>query len=819
MGYRYLKSLFFFAIAFFSYAQETIDVLKVHKNTIKNMQGLIDLAIQKSGFTKDNQIFLNRYMNYSSDWNGDGLIDLVIPVGGDPEVGSFATLLIQKNNNGIISFEYDEDYSIFVKGDAAQIHRSVSDFNGDGLVDIFHHTQNYHGRDGYQPDFYIDDCPFNTHDKLFINIGNGFKEYEIDDTFQYGEFQKCPLNRYNSTAFDIDRDGVDEVITSAYNTRENTTSINNKRETHIIRYYDINDSKEGEVFSLNFAFTREEFLKYPNNFDSNLVYEKGGKLYLPLFRQKYKHGNHIGLAGDQYWENINSLNLHEEAHQFYSLEILNFNIKDQIDFSSYNTVNIFDGIDQDYVISDDWGIHVENLDEDDEYEYILLFMENHTYKQAHIRVFDHDGVDITSKWIGWSSYKDFNIDISNNVNEAIDSDNFNYDQSYNHANGIHVVDLDNDGDVDIVPQNGWYFNSTGAEDMSSRDYNYFIFINNGEKFIPTKVVFPENHKNSSGFIQSSGWSNGFKIPVDLDGDGYFEIVQMRSSYWGPEFIDEINYDVVELIYDSDKDGVINQNDTNPNDPYSNSNDVNGNRIFSLPNNNFSLAIKNLSCRGSSDGSIAVSAADQNLNYTLKINGNDTHNLNSSSGFSKSIANLSTGQYNLCFTVDGENDYNQCFGINISEPAPLSASSRVNNSNKSISFDLSGSDKYIIVHNGIEKDFDHSNPKITLKKGVNFLEVKTDKLCQGSYIEEVFISEEVEFYPNPTKDNVNLYIHGKDNTVDIRVIDGDGNILKTGCNEIHSSRKVQINLEEFSKGIYLIQLSGETVDKTVKIVRE
>ena len=271
--------------------------------------------------------------------------------------------------------------------------------------------------------------------------------------------------------------------------------------------------------------------------------------------------------------------------------------------------------------------------------------------------------------------------------------------------------------------------------------------------------------------------------------------------------------------DNDNDGVINQVDIYPNDPYSNSNDFNGKKIFSLPNDNFSLAIKNLSCRGSSDGSIAVSAADQNLNYTLKINGNDTHNLNSSSGFSKSIANLSTGQYNLCFTVDGENDYNQCFDINISEPAPLSASSRVNNSNKSISFDLSGSDKYTIVHNGIEKDFDHSNPKITLKKGVNFLEVKTDKLCQGSYIEEVFISEEVEFYPNPTKDNVNLYIHGKDNTVDVRVIDGDGNILKTSFNEINASRKVKINLEEFSKGIYLIQLRGETVDTTVKIVRE
>lgn len=799
---------------------DEIKVSKVHKNTIENMQGLIDLAIQKSGFTKDRQIFLNRYMNYSSDWNGDGLIDLFIPVGSDPEVGSFASLLIQKNNNGKISFEYDEDYSIFVKGDAAQIHRSVSDFNGDGLLDIFHHTQNYHGRDGYQPDFYFDNCPIDTHEKLFINTGNGLKEYEIDDTFQYGEFKECPLSRYNSTAFDIDRDGVDEVISSAYNTRANTTSINNKRETYIIRYYDIDDTKEGKVFSLNFAFTEEEFLKYPNSFDSNLVYEKGGKLYLPLFRQKYKHGNHIGFLYDDYWENHgyqSSYDLHQEAHQFLSLEILNFNINDQIDFSSYNTVNIFDGIDQDYVIADDWCIHVENLDEDDEYEYILLFMENYTYKQGHIRIFDHDGADITSKWIGWSSYKDFNIDLSNNHNGVMDSHNFNYDQSYNHANGIHVVDLDNDGDVDIVPQNGWYFNSTGADDMSSRDYNYFIFINNGKKFIPTKVKFQENHKNSSGFIDPSGWFKGFKIPVDLDGDGYFEIVQMRSGYQGSA--NDINYDVVELIYDSDKDGVINQNDANPNDPYSNSNDVNGNKIFSLPSNNFSISIENLSCRGSSDGSIAVSAKDENLNYTLTINGNDTHNLNSSSGFSKSITNLNTGQYNLCFTVEGESGYNQCFDINISEPAPLSASSRVNNANKSISFDLSGSDKYTIVHNGIEKDFDHSNPKIDLKKGVNFLKVKTDKSCQGSYTEEVFISEEVEFYPNPTKDNVNLYIHGKDSNVDVRVIDGDGNILKTSCKEIHSSRKVQVNLEEFSKGIYLIQLNGETVDKTVKIVRE
>ena len=100
-------------------------------------------------------------------------------------------------------------------------------------------------------------------------------------------------------------------------------------------------------------------------------------------------------------------------------------------------------------------------------------------------------------------------------------------------------------------------------------------------------------------------------------------------------------DLIEFSFDNDNDGGINQNDANPNDPYSNSNDVNGNKIFSLPSNNFSISIENLSCRGSSDGSIAVSAKDENLNYTLTINGNVTHNLDPSGGYSKSISNLVT----------------------------------------------------------------------------------------------------------------------------------------------------------------------------------
>ena len=92
-------------------------------------------------------------------------------------------------------------------------------------------------------------------------------------------------------------------------------------------------------------------------------------------------------------------------------------------------------------------------------------------------------------------------------------------------------------------------------------------------------------------------------------------------------------------------------------------------IFSSKDN-FSVSVEKFKLSGFINGSIAVSAVDENLNYTLTINGNETHNPGpSEAGYYKSISNLNPGQYNLCFTVEGESGYNQCFDISISEPAP------------------------------------------------------------------------------------------------------------------------------------------------------
>ena len=113
----------------------------------------------------------------------------------------------------------------------------------------------------------------------------------------------------------------------------------------------------------------------------------------------------------------------------------------------------------------------------------------------------------------------------------------------------------------------------------------------------------------------------------------------------------------------------------------------------------------------------------------------------------------------------------------------------------------------------------NNPTIKLKSGLNFIKISTDKSCQGTYLEEFFISEKVEYYPNPTINNVYFYIHGEDEFVDITVVDATGNLYKSCVEEIPSSRKVELNFGDFYKGVYVVRLKGKTVDKTIKIIKE
>ncbi|WP_439133081.1 T9SS type A sorting domain-containing protein, partial [Polaribacter sp.] len=106
----------------------------------------------------------------------------------------------------------------------------------------------------------------------------------------------------------------------------------------------------------------------------------------------------------------------------------------------------------------------------------------------------------------------------------------------------------------------------------------------------------------------------------------------------------------------------------------------------------------------------------------------------------------------------------------------------------------------------------------LVAGNNSIKVTTDYDCQGKYSENIFISEDIMAFPNPTKGNFQLYINGKDASINYAIFDVKGRQIQASKSQLTSSRIVDINLSKFTNGIYYVEIQGETVNKSIKIVK-
>jgi hypothetical protein len=209
--------------------------------------------------------------------------------------------------------------------------------------------------------------------------------------------------------------------------------------------------------------------------------------------------------------------------------------------------------------------------------------------------------------------------------------------------------------------------------------------------------------------------------------------------------------------------------------------------------------------------------DAFYNYTITVTDNDNVTI---TGDSKtgSVTGLAAGTYTVCFTVDGNPIYEQCFDVVIGEPAALSAYLDVDNDNRTTSIQLGGSSSYNIYINGTKYDVCGDSFIATLPTGLSIIKISTDLDCQGVIEREVFLSEDILYYPNPTKGEVDVYVNGEDGGVKMSVFTTKGDLLFTRDQEILDTRKTELDLSGVPAGTYLVTLEGPTVRKTFKIVK-
>ena len=271
--------------------------------------------------------------------------------------------------------------------------------------------------------------------------------------------------------------------------------------------------------------------------------------------------------------------------------------------------------------------------------------------------------------------------------------------------------------------------------------------------------------------------------------------------------------------DFDEDGILNQNDECPDTPEGTVVNYKGCPTFVLPENNNKVEITSATCIGNNDGSIGLSVVDTSYDYTVTITGKPDVKITGNSN-SALVTGLAKGVYTVCFKVDGQSEYEQCFDVLIEEPEKISAYIDIDVDNKTSSFQLSGSNNYNIDINGTVYNVKEDKFTTSLPTGLSIIKVYTDLECQGIIEKEVFISEEILYYPNPTIDDVNVHISGMDKKVMISVFSEKGDLVHRKEQQIQDlSRLTEIDLSLQSTGTYIVVMEGKTVRKTFKIVKK
>ena len=239
--------------------------------------------------------------------------------------------------------------------------------------------------------------------------------------------------------------------------------------------------------------------------------------------------------------------------------------------------------------------------------------------------------------------------------------------------------------------------------------------------------------------------------------------------------------------------------------------------FTLPTSNYLIYTISETCRNSNNGKINISVVDE-MNYTATVTGTNGFTVTKTFTDKLEVDSLNAGIYSICFTVDKQSDYKQCFDLVINEPEDLSVSSKIDISLKRVSLSLKGADVYFVRLNETTYKTSDKKLQLQLKPGINTISVETAILCQGKFEEGIFVSEEIKYFPNPVESELFIYCAGVDTEVEIAVYDSLGRQLYIEPKKIGFNRVIRVPTDKLIPGIYVVSVKGKTTSKNFKIIK-
>ena len=92
--------------------------------------------------------------------------------------------------------------------------------------------------------------------------------------------------------------------------------------------------------------------------------------------------------------------------------------------------------------------------------------------------------------------------------------------------------------------------------------------------------------------------------------------------------------------------------------------------FNLQDDNNKIQVGSCTCNGKNDGTIDLSIEDARYDYTISVSGQSAPVLITGTNKTASVTGLAKGTYTVCFKVDGQAGYEQCFEAVVDQPKGL-----------------------------------------------------------------------------------------------------------------------------------------------------
>ena len=304
------------------------------------------------------------------------------------------------------------------------------------------------------------------------------------------------------------------------------------------------------------------------------------------------------------------------------------------------------------------------------------------------------------------------------------------------------------------------------------------------------------------------------------GDWILEVKDIAASDGGT--LNAFSMDIcVEGTFraDEDKDGVFDDgDDLCLNTPMGATVDLNGCAVYIFSIDNFEVEINSESCSNQNDGSLRI-VANVNMDYEITLSGNGINeDINFTNFFFRE--GLSAGTYEICIvgTEDDKEYEPYCFKAIITQPPPLSVTSKLSASGNQTILNLEGGDLYNVELNGIVTQTKSSSITLELKQGINQIKVSTNLPCQGVYEDQLLLMDKPVVFPNPFEEEVTILINNGPDIVNTQIFNYAGQLVGNKDYTLHGN-EIKVNFTGLSQGMYILKVKGEGVNSNFKVVKK